>query len=103
MINVETAAKDVEDQILEVLRPIGGAKRQAARKVTAASRQDCHLRCRVGRVIDLVETFLEIADGDPLTAGDTSLDVIRVGYQEVLPHRDAVKFSVNPLPFVDSF
>ena len=65
-ILVQSPSEDCEDQLLEVLWAVRRSKRETSRQPTAASRQDCHLLLRLFLVIDLIETLLEITNGDEL-------------------------------------
>jgi len=104
-LTVQSPGEADEHELLEVLGPVGRPEGQALRQVGAGSGENRHFLGCLIRIVALVESFLQITDGNQIRACYGRLDVVAVRYQENLADRDAVKLAVvndEPAATLDS-
>ena len=81
--SIETPPKNDEDELLEVLRAVRGAKGQPSRKITPAGGYDRHFPKSLLLILALIESFLQIPDADILTPSYQCLDPIGIWDYEI--------------------
>ena len=88
---MQEPAKYHENQLLEVLRAVGRTEGQPSRQIAAGSSENGHLLSPLRLVVDLVKSFLSVANTDEPASGDCRLQSICVRDDDEAPVCDLVK------------